>query len=70
MPWSASSEFRLTICPTIAVVSIGAVGSWSWSSVSRRVIKVLSTPPVLEVDVVGDVVGVDCADALIVGVAA
>jgi hypothetical protein len=63
---SALSWLRLTICPTIAVESIGAVGSWFCNSARSRVINVLLSESALELellDVVEDVVEPDCVAA-------
>ena len=71
---SVSSEFRLIIWPTMAVVSIGEVGSCVFNSASSNVMNVLfiELPLVLELEVlelVDDVeVLVEAALAVVAGV--
>jgi hypothetical protein len=43
MSWS--NWFSEIICPTIAVESTGAVGSWFCNSCARRLRNVVSSPP-------------------------
>jgi hypothetical protein len=56
MSWS--SEFREIICPTIAVESTGAVGSWFCNSLTSKLrnVELVLEPPRAELELVEEVV--------------